>query len=159
MQIARPFTLHALTLQDYAIPALRVVIGVLFMGEAIVKLTGVGVGGFTSYLGSGGFPVPSVLAVVVIALELLGGLAILLGLFVRPIAALLTLEMIVALFAVHAKNGFSQANGGWEWPFAVFGGTLALALAGAGALSLDALRSRDARATRAPQAPLAGSAG
>lgn len=150
MHITRPFAPH-----DWALPALRIVIGILFIGEATVKLTSFGVQGFAGYLGSVGFPVPSVLAVGVIALELLGGLAILLGLFVRPVAALLTLEMVIALFAVHAAKGFSQANGGWEWPFAVFGGTLALALAGAGALSLDTLLARGG----ATKQSLAGSAG
>ena len=105
---------------------------------------------FAGFLASIGLPAATVLAVLLIALELFGGLAILLGIFTRLAAALLTIEMVVAIFTVHLSHGFQQANGGWEWPFAVFGGTLAIALAGPGKLALASRFTRTRRSALTP---------
>jgi len=75
-------------------------------------------------------------------LEFLGGLLLLLGLFTRPVAFLLSGQMATAYFMVHAPEGF--------WPL-VNQGELAvlycfvflyLAAAGGGKWSLDRLRKR-----------------
>ena len=77
-------------------------------------------------------------------LELVGGTLVLIGLLTRPVAFILSGEMAVAYFMGHASKGsplFPMINGGElavEWCF-VF---LFLAVAGAGAWSVDAARTR-----------------
>jgi putative oxidoreductase len=70
-------------------------------------------------------------------LEFFGGLLVLLGLFTRPVAFILSGQMAVAYFMVHASKGFWPIlNGGdlaalWSFLF------LYLAAAGGGVWSLD----------------------
>jgi putative oxidoreductase len=74
-------------------------------------------------------------------LEVVGGFLLLIGLFTRPVAFILSGEMAFAYFIAHAPHAFLPVlNGGElavEWCF-VF---LYLAAAGPGAWSVDALRS------------------
>jgi putative oxidoreductase len=78
-------------------------------------------------------------------LEMFGGLAILLGLFTRPVAFILAGEMAVAYFQFHAPNGFlpivNQGQPAVLYCFLF----LYLAFAGAGPWSLDALIARSRR--------------
>jgi len=70
-------------------------------------------------------------------LEFFGGLLVILGLFTRPVSFILSGQMAVAYFMVHAPKGFwPMANGGdlaalWSFVF------LYLAAAGGGVWSLD----------------------
>lgn len=57
-------------------------------------------------------PMPELAAWVVGALELLGGLALLLSILVRPFAVLLAIEIAVAILKVRLPQGFL---GGWEF--------------------------------------------
>ena len=77
------------------------------------------------------------------SLETFGGLAILLGLFTRPIAFVCAAEMAVAYFQVHFPRGFfPPVNGGMPAVLFCFL-YLYLSFAGGGAWSVDAwLRSR-----------------
>ncbi len=78
-------------------------------------------------------------------LELVGGFLLVLGLFTRPVAFVLAVEMAVAYFQVHFRQGFwTVGNGGM--PAALFALVwLYFSVAGAGRWSLDALRRRPAR--------------
>jgi putative oxidoreductase len=77
-------------------------------------------------------------------LELVGGVLLLIGLFTRPVAFILCGEMAFAYFMGHAPSGnvlvpmLNRGELAVEWCF-VF---LFFAAAGAGAWSVDALRSR-----------------
>jgi putative oxidoreductase len=76
------------------------------------------------------------------ALEVFGGLLMLLGLFTRPVAFLLSGEMAVAYFQFHFPQGFwPTQNGGMAAALYAFV-WLYFSAAGAGPWSLDALRSR-----------------
>jgi putative oxidoreductase len=85
-------------------------------------------------------------------LEFFGGLLILFGLFTRPVAFLLSGEMAVAYFMVHASQGFFPLENRGElaalysWVF------LFLAVAGGGAWSLDRLLWRRRSATTSSSA-------
>lgn len=88
------------------------------------------------------------LAIVAAVLELGGALLLALGLFTRPIAALLMFEMLFALFAVHAPNGFllnwacTPGRGhGIEFSLLLVGSLASLALLGGGSASLDGSRA------------------
>lgn len=82
-------------------------------------------------------------------LEVVGGLAVVLGLFTRPVAFVLAGEMAVAYFQFHAPQGFfPTVNGGIPAVLYCFL-FLYLTFAGAGAWSLDGLIARRRRGLRA----------
>ncbi len=95
-------------------------------------------------LGSLHFPLPSVFAVVLMAVEGLGGAALVLGLLTRWAAALNGVDMLVAILLVHLKNGFFSMTGGFEFPLTLLAACIALGVAGPGAASVDgALAKRE----------------
>ena len=120
---------------------LRIVVAFLFIAHGTQKLFNVPPGPKP-----GMFPVPlqSLYGVGGI-LESVGGLFILLGLFTRPVAFLLSGEMAVAYFMNHAPNRFwpimSGGNGGELSVFYCFI-FLYMAVAGGGSLSVDRLLRR-----------------
>jgi len=72
-------------------------------------------------------PQPELIAWLIGALELMGGFALLLGVLVRPAAALLAIEMAVAILKVRIPQGFI---GGWEFELVVMLVCLGLAIDG-----------------------------
>jgi putative oxidoreductase len=75
-------------------------------------------------------------------LETFGGLLLLFGLFTRPVAFLLSGEMAVAYFTMHAKGGFFPTQNYGELPVLFCFLWLYLSATGGGAWSLDALRQK-----------------
>ena len=71
-------------------------------------------------------------------IELVGGLLLLIGLFTRPAALILSGEMAVAYFMVHAPRGFFPLVTGGEAEVFYCFAFLLLAFAGAGSWSIDA---------------------
>jgi putative oxidoreductase len=123
----------------WGILPLRVVVGVVFVVHGAQKLFGFGLGGTAGFLGSLGIPLPTIAAAALIGLELIGGLALLLGAWTRVVAVLLAGDMLVAMLTVHARGGFFVPDG-IEFVLTLFGACLALAGLGAGPWSVD--RSR-----------------
>jgi putative oxidoreductase len=70
-------------------------------------------------------------------LEVFGGLLILVGLFTRPVAFILSGEMAVAYFMAHAPQGFYPLLNGGELAVLYCFALLYLAAAGGGPLSAD----------------------
>jgi len=75
-------------------------------------------------------------------LELVGGALLLVGFFTRPVAFILSGQMAVAYFLAHAPKSFFPALNGGDAAILFCFGFLYLVFAGAGPLSLDALRGR-----------------
>jgi putative oxidoreductase len=73
----------------------------------------------------------------VIWVELLGAVALVLGLGTRFFALALSILTLVAIFAVHAGHGYTIAEGGWKLPLLYLAMLLPLLLSGPGKLSLD----------------------
>jgi putative oxidoreductase len=121
-------------MRDWTLTLLRVVSALLFMQHGAQKLFGV----------LGGNQVESLASQFGLAgvLEVGGGLLILLGLFTRPVAFLLSGEMAVAYFQFHLPSSFWPIQNRGEVPILLCFIFLFLAAQGAGALSLDALLAR-----------------
>ena len=87
---------------------LRLVLGFAFIYHGWPKLfTAAGHAGFAANLQGMGIPAPAVAAWALAALEVFGGLALLVGAFTTVVTALLVIHQLVALFLVHWSSGFS----------------------------------------------------
>jgi putative oxidoreductase len=130
---------------------LRLIIGFGFMAHGWAKLSR-GPAGFGKLLAQIGAPFPEATAWVSTCVELLGGLAVLLGAFVELVSVPLIFMMLVAMFTVHLKYGFSSVNTvgltpdgprfgppGYEINLLYIAGLISLILGGAGAMSVDRL--------------------
>jgi len=114
---------------------LRFALGTMWIAHALLKLLVFTLPGTAQYFASIGLP--SLLAYPVFAAELLGGLALLLGVYARQVALAL-LPIMVAAAWVHVPNGWvhTSPNGGWEYPVFLTVASLVLWLVGDGAWAL-----------------------
>ena len=112
---------------------LRIVTAFLFMEHGANKLFG--------FLASPHAVLPPLFSLMGLAgiLEFFGGLAVLIGLFTRPVAFILSGQMAVAYFMVHASGGFWPLENKGELAALYAFVFLYLAKAGGGAWSLDGL--------------------
>jgi putative oxidoreductase len=137
MTYANPAALRAeVQPADYAALLLRVTTGGLFLFHGAVKLFVFTPAGTAGYFQSIGLPAP--LAYLTIAVELLGGLLLLAGLWTRLVSLALVPVLVGAAWFGHGSAGFnfSNAGGGWEYPAFWAVVMLALALLGNGAYSV-----------------------
>ncbi len=128
----------------YGALLLRVVLGGLFLAHAGLKYFVFTPAGTEHFFGSLG--VPPVLGLVVMAAEIIFGVALILGVYTRIVALLMLPDMLGAIALVHFHNGFffNDPNGGWEYPAFWCAALVVQALVGDGALALvatPALRS------------------
>ena len=116
----------------------RVLLSILFILAGFGKLTAIG--GTAGFFGSIGLPMPTVTAVLVGLVELLGGLAILVGFKTRIAAVVLAVFVLAATAIAHLD--FSQAGNALmlQKNLAITGGLLLLAVLGAGSLSIQGRR-------------------
>ena len=120
----------------YAALLLRVTLGGLFLVHAALKIfvfTPAGTAQFFASLG-----LPPALAYLIMTAEVLGGVALILGVWTRIVALLLTPILLGAIVTVHAAAGFffTNANGGWEYPAFWVVALIVQALLGDGAYAL-----------------------
>ncbi len=124
---------------DHASAVLRLALAAVLINHGYMKLFGdMGIGGTTSFFASVGIPAASVMAVVVSVVEFFGGLAILLGLFARPAALLVTIQFIVIVLMKFLPTKMTADSfGKTELDIMVLATALALLFIGSGKLSLD----------------------
>ena len=122
---------------DTALAVLRVVLGVTFILHGGQKLFVYGFDGVAGAFGQMGIPAAEIVGPFVALVEFFGGIAIVLGLLTRLAALGIGATMVVAILAVHLKQGFFNP-GGIEFPLALLASAVALVLTGAGAYSADA---------------------
>ena len=115
---------------------LRVVVGLVFLVHGLQKVFQFTIPGTVGAFGEMGVPLAGLVAPVITILELVGGGALILGLFTRIVAPLLAIDVLGALLVVHLPAGFFLPNG-YEFVLTLAGASLALTLAGPGALALD----------------------
>jgi putative oxidoreductase len=123
--------------------ALRLPIGITFAAHGAQKLFGwfggYGLAGTGQWMDSIGLSPGYLMALLAGGAEFFGGLALVIGLLVRPAAAALAFAMLVAIFAVHFANGLFMSNNGYEFGLALLAASVSLLLSGGGRLSLDAV--------------------
>ena len=127
---------------------LRVAVAAVFINHGRQKLFVYGFAGVTGAFTQMGVPFPGIMGPLIGLLEFFGGVALLLGFLTRLLAIGFVLDMLGAILLVQLKKGFS----GFELEFLLLGSSLALALAGAGRFSVDALLAD--RQERKPAKPL-----
>ena len=131
-------------LTPYAATLLRVSLGVLALAHGLLKIlvfTPAGTVGFFQSLG-----LPAFLAYATIAIEVAGGLALILGAYTRYVAVAMIPVLIGSIVFGHWDAGwlFSNEGGGWEFPAFWTAALVVQVLLGDGALALRpvALRLR-----------------
>ncbi|MAM72150.1 MAG: hypothetical protein CMP91_13520 [Gammaproteobacteria bacterium] len=121
--------------------ALRVPIGIIFIAHGAQKLFawfgGYGLEGTGQYMASLDLNPGYLMALMAGSAEFFGGIALLIGLLVRPAGIVLAFTMFVAIFTAHIENGLFMSNNGYEFALALFAVTLSLAFNGAGKYSFD----------------------
>jgi putative oxidoreductase len=117
------------------IALLRLGLGAMWIAHALLKWLVYTLPGTAQYFAGIGYP--SWVAYPVFAIEILGGLALVLGVYARQVALALV-PVLAVVISVHAPNGwvFSAPGGGWEYPAFLLLASVALWLAGDGAFNL-----------------------
>lgn len=126
---------------------LRVVTGVIFVAHGATKLFGGGVAGTGDMFASLGIPMAGLMAWVIALLEFFGGLALIVGVLVAAIAALLSVHMLTGIILVHAANGFfviGPGQGGIELNLLLIAALVTLILAGPGMATIGGGSGADA---------------
>ena len=122
--------------EQWGLVPLRVVVGLVFLMHGGQKLFVFGLAGTADIMGKLGIAMPAFAAGIVIAAELLGGIAIISGLYTRWAGAVLTIEMLVAIPVARFAGGFF-APYGFEFEFTLLGACLTFAALGSGGMSLE----------------------
>ncbi len=129
------------TRAGYGLTVLRIVVGIISAAHGSQKLFGAfggyGLAGTAQYMESLGLTPGYLMATLSGGIEFFAGLALIIGLLVRPAALGLTFLLLVAIFSVHIGNGLFMANNGYEFALALLGGSVAVLIEGAGKLSAD----------------------
>ncbi len=123
-------------LQPLALLILRLGLGAIMIAHGWQKIAGHlhGTMGMLAHLG-----IPPWMAYLVAAAEFGGGILVVIGFLTRFAAASIVIDMLVAIFKVHIKNGLT-GQGGFEFPMLCFAVAFALIFFGGGPISLDWLR-------------------
>jgi putative oxidoreductase len=137
----------------YAIP-IRLIVGYGFIEHGYAKLAR-GPDDFANILHALGMPAATLLSWATVLIELLGGLAVIVGAFIPLASVPMALVLLVAIFTVHLPNGFSSiklqsvtaagahfGQPGYETDLLYLAGLVALVLGGSGPFSLDRLWRR-----------------
>ena len=143
MAIDRPSfgTANDPKLREVGLALLRVVLGVVFFAHGYLKFFKMGMAGVVGFFTNLGIPAPTIAAWGVTMLEMVGGILLILG-FLTPILGILfAIEMAGVIYFAKRGQGF-MAPKGYEFELTLLAASLALALSGPGAFSLDKVLRR-----------------
>ncbi len=121
----------------YGAFALRAALGIMFIAHGLLKVIVFTPAGTAAYFASLGLP--EIFAYLTIVAEIVGGAAILAGVFGRWVSLSLIPLLLGSLVFAHADKGwlFSNEGGGWEYPAFLAAAALAHGLIGDGAYALE----------------------
>jgi putative oxidoreductase len=128
-------------LTKVGIALLRIVVGFVFLVHGWNKFA-VGFDAVAAGFAQMGVPAPIPVAVAVAVLEILAGGALLLGLWTRIAAALLSVNMLAAIYFAHWTNGFFVSGGGFEYTLVLLTALVAFQFTGPGVPALDQVLGR-----------------
>jgi putative oxidoreductase len=117
----------------------RVALGVVFAAHGWDKLMGVGLDDTAGFFDSVGVPAAQAAALAAAVVELVGGIAMMVGALLPVAGVLLAADMLGAIWFVHAEQGFWATDGGYEFVMVMAAASLALGFSGGGELSVDRL--------------------
>ncbi|MEV4219704.1 MULTISPECIES: DoxX family protein [unclassified Nonomuraea] len=133
--------------RNIALLLARVATGVIFLVHGYQKFATMGIAGTTQFFESIGIPLPGLAAPLVAVLEVVGGIALILGVGLPVFGTLLALDMVGAIFFAHLQAGFAVGDGGYEYVLALAAASLAIGFTGGGALALDRILGLDKKLT------------
>jgi len=138
MSVATTFNVNSTNATPANVAAIlgRVLISAIFIQAGLSKLTAVS--GTIGYIEAAGLPLAPVALAVAVALEVVGGIALIVGFKTRWVAAALALFSVVTAFAFHGNIADQNQFIHFFKNIAIAGGLLQLVAFGGGALSLDA---------------------
>jgi len=131
-------------LREAGIALLRIILGIVFFAHGYLKFFKMGMDGVVGFFTSLGIPAPAVAAWCVTILEMVGGLALILGILTPVLGVLFAIEMAGVIFFAKRGEGFFAPKG-YEFELTLLVSSLALALTGPGAASLGNLIGRNRR--------------
>lgn len=116
----------------------RLSLGTILLAHGLLKLFVFTLPGTVAFFGSLGLP--AIVANLTVFAEVVGGVAIIAGLYTR-LAAILSLPVLIGSFWAHSGNGwlFSAEGGGWEFPALLVALAVVVAIQGGGAFALRKL--------------------
>jgi putative oxidoreductase len=138
MSLLQPASTRQLNI---GLTVIRGITGLIFVAHGGQKLFVYGFDGVAAGFGQMGVPFAQVMGPFIGLLEFVGGIALMLGLLTRVFSIGLACTMLGAMLLVHLSGGFFMPTG-IEFTLALLGSTVLLALAGAGAYSLDTVIAR-----------------
>lgn len=130
------------TLQDSGLVIARIAVGALFIAHGWQKISEFGLDGTAASFDMMGVPLPEAAAFAAAAIEVGGGVLLVLGLLTPLAALLLVVDMVGAFWFAHREAGVFVTDGGWELVVALGAAALLIGMVGPGRLSLDALIGR-----------------
>ena len=122
-------------LQPLGLLFLRAALGIIFLSHGYPKLAHSNAGFQQFFMQHG---LPGYFVYISGILETFGGVLLVVGLFTRPVALLLAIEMCVAIWKVDSGGNYMAVHG-YELPLALATASFALATVGAGLASIDHL--------------------
>jgi len=116
----------------------RVVVGIMFLMHVSVKFKIGAAAVAANVMAKSGLEPALGFAYVAMALELIGGVCLIIGLFTRFFAAALAIEMLIALIFYHLPKGYAAGGGGYEYVLLIGVVCFTIAMRGGGPYSVDA---------------------
>jgi putative oxidoreductase len=115
----------------------RIVVGIMFLMHVSTKFKLGADAVAANVFAKNGLEPAMIWAYVVMFIELVGGVCLIIGLFTRFVAAVLAIEMLIALVFVHLPKGYAAGGGGYEYVLLIGAVCFAIAIRGGGPYSID----------------------
>jgi len=122
---------------------MRIVVGIMFLMHVSMKFKLGASAVAANVFAKNGFEPALLWAYVVMFIELFGGVCLVAGLFTRFVAAVLAIEMLIALLFVHLPRGYLASAGGYEYVLLIGAACFVLAIRGGGPYSADGLIGKE----------------